>query len=233
MGGLIMVSLQDDLIKFWAMVDRGGPEVTINGKISQCWMWQGGNRNQSGYGNFWSLVDKKNYLAHKWIYEKCVGPVPHSLVLDHKCDNGPLGCVNYNHTFPTTIRTNVLRGTGITAINAAKTHCIHGHLITGRRWFNGKEERFCKICRLEYIQSDEYKAKKKESDRLYSLDHKEEIAKYQKQWREEKKNNPEYMAQMKARKKLLEQQRMADPEYKAAYNLRKKLSRKPKNKKVV
>ena len=222
-----------DLNNFWARVDKEGPEVIVRGRVSKCWMWQGSQRTTGGYGNFWSVEDSKNHLAHKWLYEKHVNIVPQGMVLDHLCDNGPIGCVNYDHVTPTTIRNNVLRGVGITAINAAKTHCIHGHLITGRRWYNGREERYCQECRSQYIQSDEYKAKKKEADKVYAIENKESIAKYAKKWREEKKNDPEYMAQMKVRKKLLEQQRMADPEYKAAYNLRKKLSRKPKNKKVV
>lgn len=214
-----------DLETFWAKVDKEGPEVEVRNVKSKCWMWLGSERTQGGYGNFWCKDDGKNHLAHKWIYEKYITKVPQGMVLDHQCNNGPLGCVNYNHLIIATIRDNVLRGTGITAQNAAKTHCIHGHEITGERWYKGKIERYCKVCRSQYIHSQEYKEKKKEADKLYALENKEAISSYQKQWREEKKKDIVYMEEMKKRKRELERKRLEDPLYREEYNRKRKEQR--------
>jgi hypothetical protein len=87
-----------------------------------CWLW---TRRASvrGYGQFSegnSLV-----LAHRYAYEFCYGPVPPGLELDHLCRIH--ACVNPDHLEAVTHRENVLRGTGVSAINARKTSCPRGH----------------------------------------------------------------------------------------------------------
>jgi hypothetical protein len=88
---------------------------------SGCWLWTGATT--TGYGVL--KVDGKRWLAHRWSYEQLVGPVPVGLQLDHLCR--VRRCVNPAHLEPVTLRENVLRGVGPSAVNAAKTECQNGH----------------------------------------------------------------------------------------------------------
>ena len=107
----------DPRIRFWLKVDC----FTESG----CWEWRAG-RGTGGYGKFNTGGNRGPHVsAHRFAYEQLVGPVPKGLVLDHLCRNRI--CVNPAHLEPVTDRENVLRGVGITAVNAAKTHCPYGH----------------------------------------------------------------------------------------------------------
>ena len=63
--------------------------------------------------------------AHRLTYVLLVGPIQEGLVLDHLCRNRY--CVNPQYLEQVTNRKNVLRGSGITAKNAIKAHCVNGH----------------------------------------------------------------------------------------------------------
>lgn len=52
-------------------------------------------------------------------------PIPDGLVLDHLCRNR--ACINPNHLEPVSTRVSILRGEGVMARHARKTHCPHGH----------------------------------------------------------------------------------------------------------
>lgn len=91
--------------------------------------------------------------AHRWGYERFIGPVPPELHMDHLCRNP--GCVNPAHLEPVTPGENVLRGVSFSALNKRKTHCMHGHEFTEentlRYSYNGYHKRACRICkRAEY-----------------------------------------------------------------------------------
>ena len=89
----------------------------------ECWNWTA-TRLPAGYGNF--AIRRSPVMAHRWAYEFLIAEIPTGLALDHLCRN--TSCVNPWHLEPVTDRVNVVvRGTGITAQNARKTHCIHGH----------------------------------------------------------------------------------------------------------
>ena len=89
-----------------------------------CWVHLG--TKSDGYG----IIERDGWfqLAHRYHYERILGPVAENLVLDHLCRNR--ACCNPNHLQPTTRRENTLRGIGPTAVNAVKTHCSRGHEYT-------------------------------------------------------------------------------------------------------
>lgn len=120
--------------RFWSS------KVEFTGR---CWFWLG-RRDRYGYGNFRN--GSRVVKAHRFSYEFCIGPIPEGLVLDHLCRTP--SCVRPDHLEPVTNRVNVLRGNGITAREAARTHCPQGHPYDGANTYirlNGKRE--CRACR--------------------------------------------------------------------------------------
>lgn len=94
---------------------------------SECWLWAG-SKDAKGYGHIYMRGSKPPYgpaQAHRVVYEALVGPIPEDMQLDHLC-RVP-ACVNPEHLEPVTQKKNILRGVGVTAQNARKTHCPHGH----------------------------------------------------------------------------------------------------------
>lgn len=67
--------------RFWAKLERLGP--------SDCWLWQYGLFG-NGYAQF--VSDAGLVYAHRWVYERCVGPIPDGLVIDHRCHNEDQDC---------------------------------------------------------------------------------------------------------------------------------------------
>lgn len=126
------------LLRFFSKV-----RIEANG----CWIWTAGYSGW-GYGRF-SLRGVR-IAAHRFVYEEFVGPIPEGKQLDHLCRNH--ACVNFAHLEPVTVRENVLRGIGLTAVLAKKTHCKNGHLFNS---FNTVIEpmkgrlprRVCRTCR--------------------------------------------------------------------------------------
>lgn len=115
-----------------------------------CREWQG-SRNRDGYGRI--TVAGRSRGTHAVAYESVRGPVPEGLVLDHLiCDNP--SCCDEWHLEPVTQRDNSLRGNGATAVNARKTHCIHGHPLSGDNVRMGTRDGFptrtCRSCEREH-----------------------------------------------------------------------------------
>lgn len=96
------VSLGDARLppRFWA-------KVAVDNETG-CWLWTAGYR-RGGYARFrYAGAGSKNGAAHRFSYEKLIGPVSGGLQLDHLCR--VRHCVNPAHLEPVTPRENTLRG---------------------------------------------------------------------------------------------------------------------------
>ena len=124
--------------RFWAKV-RVDPDTG-------CWLW-GAAMHPSGYG----CISWNGHaaLAHRVSYMALVGNIPIPLEIDHLCRRR--GCVNPTHLEPVTRQVNMLRGEGVSGLNAVKTHCPQGHEYTSAntiitRNSRGKPGRKCRTC---------------------------------------------------------------------------------------
>lgn len=117
--------------RFWSKVRHGEPD--------DCWTWTGSLSR--GYGWFFDSRDatapgSHGIGAHRWLYERWMGPVEPGLHLDHICHDPAVchggescphrACVNPRHLVPTTHGDNVRRGVRF----KPRTHCKRGHEFT-------------------------------------------------------------------------------------------------------
>lgn len=121
---------------FWAKVDKDGP----NG----CWLWTAA-KTGPGYGSF-RAIGNSHISAHRWSYINTHGSIPDGMTIDHLCRRP--SCVNPTHLDVVTLRENVLRGDCPPAVNARRTHCIHGHPLSGDNLYVNPRSgyRACRKC---------------------------------------------------------------------------------------
>ena len=118
--------------RFWAKVE----------KTETCWLWTG-LLDRYGYGRLW--LDGKMAKAHRYAYELLVGQIPNGLTLDHLCR--VRNCVNPADLEPVTGRENTLRGEGVAATHARRTHCPRGHLFDeANTYLRPSSGRRCRAC---------------------------------------------------------------------------------------
>ncbi len=135
--------------RFWSKVDRTGPAPMARPDLGGCWIWTGATV-KGGYGTF--RVQGRPVSAYGFAHSLLIGPPPPGLVPDHLCK--VTGCVKVvaddrgpAHIEWVTVRENILRGDGPTAINARKTHCIHGHEFTPENTYVAASgRRSCRAC---------------------------------------------------------------------------------------
>jgi hypothetical protein len=166
--------------RFWLCVNKDGPVVASRPDLGPCWPWTG-HLFHDGYGRFdyGGRADKTAARAHRISYAWLKGEIPDGLIVDHLChthdSDCPGGktcphrrCVNPDHLEAVTQRVNVLRGVGISALNAAKTHCPRNHPYDEANTRTRGGSRHCRTC--DRIQANARYAAKKKAAALVSAE---------------------------------------------------------------
>lgn len=136
---------------FWSKVNKHGGTPSCRPELGPCWLWTASRK--LGYGRM--VFDSINILAHRLAYELLVGPIPSDLQLDHLCR--VRHCVNPAHLEPVTRHINILRGEGVSARNARKTHCQNGHPFNQSTTLFYRGTRRCRVCRRYWMR--QYRAR--------------------------------------------------------------------------
>lgn len=122
---------------------------------THCIEWTG-CVTKGGYGRFaaTSTRPQKWVVAHRWFWEQMEGPIPPSLLLDHRCSNRC--CVNLRHLQPATRKENAVRHVVPPPPQRGRTEnpdrsrvtCIWGHDRTPANevWAKGRHTPDCRAC---------------------------------------------------------------------------------------
>jgi hypothetical protein len=94
--------------------------------INGCWIFQGAITS-GGYGAIG--IDGKSRSTHMVMHELDKGPIPPGMEVDHLCR--VRACCNPGHLEAVPQIVNWERGESPSRINALRTHCKHGHELSG------------------------------------------------------------------------------------------------------
>ncbi len=114
-----------------------------------CHIWTGALFQSTGYGIFNVKAEDGRWrptVAHRVAKRIADGELSDALVIDHLCRNRQ--CVNPQHLELVTNRTNILRGAGPSARQAAQTSCQHGHPFDTANTYTKPDtnKRECRTC---------------------------------------------------------------------------------------
>lgn len=119
----------------------------VRPNVDGCWMWYSA-KTPSGYGKY-GEGRKKQWQAHRLIWERLVGPIGELQVL-HRCDVP--GCVNPAHLWLGTqldnIRDMVEKGRYVLGKRQIQDKCFRGHpLVEGNLYrVKGQKRGRCATC---------------------------------------------------------------------------------------
>jgi hypothetical protein len=142
--------------RFWATVNKNGPVPAHRPELGPCWVRPG------RYGGMLYVSTKiMSRAAHRVAFFLKWGRWPEPCCL-HKCDNGPIGCVRWDHLFEGTFSDNVQdmiakgrQNVPDVSLCSLRTHCPKGHPYAGENLFvrttgSRAGRRECKSCRRDY-----------------------------------------------------------------------------------
>lgn len=130
--------------RFWARAQRAGA----------CLLWTATRRGEYGAVSLFRRME----CAHRVAYWMAHGPLLDGMEIDHMCDT-PL-CVEPTHLRQVHPLVNWARSSTVTAINARKTHCDHGHEFTPENTrITSRGRRDCRACNRARAKRDYYRAK--------------------------------------------------------------------------
>ena len=114
-----------------------------------------------GYGRYGRDKQPWGGIAHRYSYLTFRGPIPLTLTVDHLCH--VRCCVNPDHLDVCTRAENARRGNQ----NINKTHCIHGHALSGKNLYFHKPsgQRKCMACIRDWKRRKRAEQPKKKSGR--------------------------------------------------------------------
>lgn len=131
--------------------------------VGEHWLWIAGT-NGVGYGAFYVDNVQGVQLAHRFSFDRFVGPIPQDHEVDHTCHNNDPTCTG----FPECFHRRCVRPMHLEAVthqennarshlmNGRKTHCIHGHEFTPENTYlrlDGLGKRQCRACSRERKQA--------------------------------------------------------------------------------
>lgn len=135
--------LTDEEYRFWSHVRRDGDCLVTD-------------LHRSKWGYTAIEIRGKKVKSHRWSWAFFFGPLTSDQHLDHICRNPT--CVNPAHLRILDDRTNILIGNGTGAVNARKTHCVHGHPFSKENTLvNRNGFRTCRTCSRDGVRR-RYKA---------------------------------------------------------------------------
>lgn len=135
---------------------------------SGCWLWTGAGAGK-GYGMFrYGGRRPRGALmyAHRFAFSQWKSVIPEGMSVLHRCD--VRCCVNPDHLFLGTQADNMrdMTAKGRNKVtnrhleNALKTHCCHGHPLSGGNlWIRADGARICKTCRARIARNFRRKSK--------------------------------------------------------------------------
>lgn len=135
-------------LRFLQKVTQGAPCTCNGGPPHSCWLWTGAH-NSRDYGHInWR---GRLYPAHSFAWIALGGTIPPGFEPDHRCRLH--SCVQPQCLEPVSHKENLSRGMCPSAINARKTHCVHGHLLSpenlSRSRLLREGYRRCRVCTNE------------------------------------------------------------------------------------
>lgn len=145
-------------------------------KTDGCWLWPGSVAKDLGYGvvSLGPNALPVSTLAHIWVYEKLVGPIPLKYEIDHLCHNADLTCaggntclhrrcVNPAHLEAVTKKVNNLRRRTAERTKACRDGHERNEENTHVTVKNGRTTYVCRKC--HNVRNLKYKQRQRELSR--------------------------------------------------------------------
>jgi len=122
----------------------------IQDRDNGCKEWVA-STNRLGYGT--TRIERKFYLAHRFVWELTKGPIPEGLCVLHSCDNPP--CCNIEHLWLGTRDDNnkdrMRKGRGRSNPAYMGENCLQGHPYSEENTYVSPQgHRRCRICNRAY-----------------------------------------------------------------------------------